>query len=129
MSKIESQKIQIDNFKNLINNSGQIIAALDTAFNFLIINDAFKKEFKRVFGIKVGEGENLSIALAHLPQERENAVKLWSRALSGESYSIVHEFGDELFERKVYRINFTPLKDHNKKVYAACKILSTEIFN
>ncbi|HEX8549456.1 MAG TPA: PAS domain-containing protein [Cytophagaceae bacterium] len=114
-----SQKMEIDNYKKVINSSEQIIAAMDTEFNYLVMNSAYKNEFKRIFGVEIEEGQNMKEALLHLPEERENAVKVWSKAMQGQTYSVVHEFGDARLGRKIYQINTSPLVDERGIIFGA----------
>ena len=45
----------------IINSNNDIIAALDTNFNFIAFNQAYQKEFKTIFGVDIQIGVNLTL--------------------------------------------------------------------
>jgi PAS domain S-box-containing protein len=88
-----------------------VIATMDTDFRFTFVNDAYRRRFYEVFGTEVAAGVRLDAALAHLPDERRNAMALWEKALLGERVSVVAEFGDPARARREWNLRFYPLLD------------------
>lgn len=67
--------------------SEDLIAALDLDFNFLYFNTAYQREFRQLWQRELHAGDNLLAAMQHWPEEQNKARELWSRALSGETFS------------------------------------------
>jgi PAS domain S-box-containing protein len=59
---------------------------------------------------------------AHMPEQREVAVREWSRVLRGENVSQKLEFGDPARYRRVYNIRHTPLRDAEGNVVGAGEV-------
>jgi PAS domain S-box-containing protein len=99
-----------------------LIAALDKNFQYSAANQAYKNEFKRIFGEEVQVGSNLIEALAHLPEEQKNATDLWQRALNGETVDVIAEFGDPSRDRRFFDLRFYPIRDEHGNVIGAGEI-------
>jgi PAS domain S-box-containing protein len=109
--------------RGIIEGSHDLIAALDLNFRFTVFNRAYCQEFEAIFGIRIEVGTSLIDALAHFPQEQANAVEIWGRALEGEEFTIIREFGDENRARKYYEINCSSIRNENNELIGACHIV------
>ncbi|MFA7241451.1 MAG: ATP-binding protein [Sulfuricellaceae bacterium] len=107
----------------IIDGSPDLIAALDTNYHYIAFNDAFKTEFEKIFGKEIHLGMSLFEALAHLPEEMENTVALWTRALDGESFTLSSEFGSSALQRNIYELSFSPIRDDGGKIIGAAHIV------
>ncbi len=58
------------------------------------MNAAYAREFEALYGVRPRAGDNLLDLLADHPEHRDAVRAVWSRALSGEEFTIVAEFGD-----------------------------------
>lgn len=97
-----------------------MIAAADGELRFLFFNDAYRREFKELWGSELEVGTSMIEALAPWPEEQRKARELWGRALSGESFSITTEFGPSEHGRQVYDLRFNPVHDaHGRRIGAA----------
>lgn len=100
--------------------SEDLIAALDRDFRFLYCNDAYRREFQRLWRFDVAEGSSLLEALAPWPKEQRKLQSLWSRALDGESFRVQADFGPNESDRRIYDLRFNPIRDpHGRAVGAA----------
>lgn len=100
--------------------SEDLIAALDRNFRFLYCNDAYRREFQRLWRFDVQVGSSLLEALAPWPQEQSKLQSLWSRALNGESFRVQADFGPDESQRRIYDLRFNPIRDpHGRAVGAA----------
>ena len=104
---------------DIVETTDAFIQVLDLDYRFLAVNKASADEFERVFGMRPGIGANLLELLADTPQERDNAKALWSRALAGEDFSVVQEFGDPGLDRRYYELKFNVLRDASGQQIAA----------
>ena len=87
------------------------VQAVDRDFRFLAINQTAQSDFERVFGVSPKAGDLVIDILAHLPQEREEARRVWGRALTGEPFSETSWWGSDAKERRAYEARFNPLLD------------------
>ena len=103
----------------LLENTTEMVAAVDQNLRVVGLNAAFLREFELVFGKPLLLGERLDEALSHLTGDRDKATALCQRALAGESFRITEEFGDEQFLRKTYELAFSPILDTYGKTLLA----------
>lgn len=94
----------------IIEGTQDLIAALDLNFRFIAFNTAYQNEFRKIFGQDIQIGTSLVEALAALPEEQENSLKLWNRALAGEEFTVVQEFGDANRERNCYEMTYSTIR-------------------
>ena len=112
-----------DRLRGVIDATPDLIAALDTNYHFITFNMPYAAEFERLFGRTITPGDSLVERLAHLPDELANSRELWGRALAGEQYTIVREFGDGGHERKAFELVFGPIRDAQGHVTGAVHTL------
>jgi PAS domain S-box-containing protein len=93
----------------IINNTPDLIAALDTDYCYTAFNRAYQQEFTAIFGRSIMVGDSVIEALAHLPEDQEKATQLWRRALLGETFTTIEEFGDQSLARKAFEFVFAPI--------------------
>ncbi|HEY0043978.1 MAG TPA: PAS domain S-box protein [Allosphingosinicella sp.] len=93
------------------------IAVVRSDYRLLAANDAYVREFKRLFGVVPVIGENL-IALLEGRPERDLAQEVWQRALSGDAFSIETELGSGE-ERRCYDLRFNALRNPDGEIIAA----------
>ncbi|AWN47579.1 hybrid sensor histidine kinase/response regulator [Methylobacterium terrae] len=88
-----------------------LVAALDRDYRFLAVNRAYADEFAAIYGVRPRVGDTLLDVLEGHPEHLAAVRAAWSRALSGEEFTLVEEFGDPGRRRTLYELRFTPLKD------------------
>ncbi len=98
------------------------IAAVDPEFRFTCFNDAYRNEFKKVYGVDVAIGLSLVEALAQRPEDRKNVIELFDRAMRGESSYVEHELGDPGRQRNCYQFHFCPIRDQQGRIVGAAHI-------
>ncbi|WP_420472643.1 PAS domain S-box protein [Noviherbaspirillum sp. ST9] len=105
---------------SLLQNSNDLIAAVDSELRLVGVNAHFLHEFELVFGIRLHSGQRLDEVLAHLTRDRDKVTALCRRALAGEAFRVVEDFGDEHLLRKTYELAFNPIFDtQHKPLFAA----------
>ncbi len=107
---------------SLIECTPDIIAAMDTDFNWLIANDAAKTEFSKLFGRTFEVGDNLLEALSHLPSEQAKVREVWERAFQGEHFTLILELGDSSQECHYYEMNYSSMQDASGEIVGASLI-------
>jgi len=99
-----------------------IMAVQDTDFRYLYFNTAYREEIKRLSGKDIEVGMSMVDVFAHLPEQRDIAVREWSQALNGESTNRTLEFGEPGGYRRIYSVLHTPVRDAAGKVVAVGEI-------
>ncbi|MBJ16344.1 MAG: diguanylate cyclase [Legionellaceae bacterium] len=65
----------------IINSVSDMIAAFDNNHCFIIFNDAYKNEFKRLFNKTIYIGMNLNEAFNAVPQSKKKIANIWQTSL------------------------------------------------
>lgn len=97
--------------RGIAEGTGDLIAALDFDYRILFRNDAYAAEFEKLWGHRIKEGESLLEHMPKWPEEREKARRVWARALAGETFNVVMEFGPSDAEMRFYDLRFSPVRD------------------
>ena len=85
------------------------IQALDLDYRWLAINTSCADAYQRIYGKRPGVGNSLQQFLADRPEHLAAATAIWGRALAGEAFTNIDEFGDPRFDRRVYEMKFEAL--------------------
>jgi PAS domain S-box-containing protein len=109
--------------EGLTTGTDDLIAVQDGEYRYLFFNEAYRREFKNLWGEEIGLGTNILEALASWPKEQRKYKVLWSRALSGESFSVRMEFGPSETEKQAYDLRFHPIYDPQGQQIGAAHIL------
>ncbi|MEI6133120.1 MAG: CHASE domain-containing protein [Bacillota bacterium] len=108
---------------SIMESTGDIIAMSDPDYHYILFNTAFHQESKRIFGKDIQAGDSMHDVLSHLPNDLEDALKHWKRALDGEDFIVVQQFGDTHLERHWYELHFSPVRNADEKVIGAVHIV------
>ena len=90
-----------------------MVGALDTQYRLLAANRAWIDEFETAFGVRPRLGDDIIALLSHRPDVAGPVRATWERALSGEEFTLVDEFGDPNRKRPYYELKFTTLRDQD----------------
>ncbi|MFP4099941.1 PAS domain S-box protein [Coleofasciculus sp.] len=122
----ETGNIRRDNpflLQAILDNTTDLMAALDLNWRYIAFNQAYKTEFIKIFGGEIDRGTSLIAALAHLPQEQANAQEIWGQALRGEEFTVIQEFGDSRRDRNKYQLIFHSIRDDQGQILGALHIV------
>ena len=97
---------------DVVEGSTAAILVCDLDGCILAINSANVDAFERVYGRRPKPGDNL-LDLIAVPEERSRVARTWGRALAGEEFVVVDEFGDPGLERVAFEVRFNVLRDRN----------------
>jgi PAS domain S-box-containing protein len=100
---------------DIVEGTDAFVQVADLNFRWLAINRASRDEFERIFGVRPEVGQSMLDAIAHMPEHREAVREVWSRALAGEEFTEVGEFGDSDRDRRFYEMKFNTLRDARGK--------------
>ena len=117
----------ISNSKNLLTSIFEsspeiIIFALDTNFQYLAFNKKHKEAMKQIWGKEIEIGMNILDVIGDHP-DRLKAKANFERALKGESFVIVEEYGDETLSRQSWLDHWSPIKTNDGEIIGLTCIL------
>ena len=96
-------------YADIVESSTAAVTALDLDWRILAINRANVDAFERVYGKRPAAGEDFLSLFDDAPEYVEQQRAIWSRALQGETFMVVEDFGDTRIERRTYEVRFSPL--------------------
>ena len=98
-------------FVDIIESTDARVQVLDLDFRIMAINKATADDIEHSYGVRPKVGDNLLQLLDSQPEHRDQVKRFWSRALAGEEFSAIDEFGDLALERRYYELKFNSLRD------------------
>ena len=96
---------------DIVEGTNAFVQVADLNFRWLAINRAAADEFERIFGVRPTVGASMLELLASQPQHQAAVKAVWSRALGGEEFTAVEEFGDLARNRRAYEMRYNTLRD------------------
>ena len=104
---------------DIVEGTNAFVQVVDPNFRWLAINGASAQEFHRLFGITPKVGDNMLELLKDQPDHREAVQAVWSKALTGEEFVQIGQFGDPGRTRRSYEMRFNCLRDGNGELLGA----------
>jgi PAS domain-containing protein len=98
---------------DIVEGTDAIVQVVDLGYRWLAINDAAVKSFERAYRVRPKVGDNILEVLASMPQHQGDVKAMWSRALAGEEFTAIQEFGEPSIDRRAYEIRFNTLRDRD----------------
>jgi PAS domain S-box-containing protein len=95
---------------DIVEGTNAFIQVADMDLNWLAINRASAGEFERIFGLTPKVGDNMLTLLADKPEAQADVQAVWKRALAGEEFVEIGEFGDPGRDRRHYEMRFGVLR-------------------
>jgi PAS domain S-box-containing protein len=89
---------------------GIVIFALDDQYRYLAYNQNHARTMEQIWGARVAVGVNM-LSLIGREDDRVKARENFDRALSGESFTLIEEYGDTRMERRFYEDTYSPVRD------------------
>lgn len=109
---------------DIVESTDVFIQVADRDYNWLAINRASAREFRRIFGITPKVGDNMLEVLRGLPEHREAVRAVWNRALTGDTFTMVSRFGHPAYDQRDYEMRFAPLRDREGHVLGAYQFVT-----
>jgi PAS domain S-box-containing protein len=95
----------------IVEGTNAFVQVADLDYRWLAINRAAADEFERIFGKRPQVGASMLELLADQPEHQSAVKAVWRRALDGEEFTAVEEFGDPVRARRAYEMRFSVLRD------------------
>ena len=104
---------------DIVEDTDAFVQALDLDFRIIAVNRASAREFEQVYGKAPEIGDDLLDLLADLPEEQARVRSLWERALAGEAFTHVEQFGNPGLAQRSYELKFNALRNAEGRQFAA----------
>lgn len=102
----------VDTLRALINSpQNLVIFALDREYRYLAFNEAHKQVMKQIWNVDIYVGQNMLTDVVGRDDDRVKAKVQFDRALGGEHFVIIDDYGDDKYSRRSYENGYGPLKD------------------
>ena len=98
---------------DIVEGTNAFVQVVDRDFCWLAINGAAAREFERIFGPRPKVGDNMLDLLADQPENQAQVQAIWSRALAGEDFVEIAEFGAPDRDRRFYEMRFGVLRNEH----------------
>lgn len=115
--RVAERTVELRRFRDIVDATRSPICAFDTEYRLIAFNKAHNAEFRRVNGFDTKLGDVFPDLF--IPEQQEVMRALMARALSGESFTVVEEFGRPEFGKPFWEITYTPLLDEEGRVIGA----------
>jgi PAS domain S-box-containing protein len=100
---------------DIVERTNAFVQVMDLEYRWLAVNRAAADEFERIFGTRPRVGLRVFDLLADQPDNQAAVTAVWSRALAGEEFTAIEEFGDPSRDRRFYEMRFNTLRDRDGK--------------
>ena len=98
---------------DIVEGTNAFVQVADLEYRWLAVNKAAADEFERIFGKRPSVGASMLDLLASQPQHQAAVKAVWSRALAGEEFTEIGEFGDPERDRRAYEMRYNTLRDRD----------------
>ncbi|WP_454781549.1 diguanylate cyclase [Legionella sp. WA2022007384] len=121
--KAEQDRRNIEaQLRSILESASDMIAAVDNNCLFIIFNEAYQREFKRLFGKSIVVGMSLEEAFSDLPSSKNKLVEAWKESLRGEEF--VKNIEYELHKQRiVFEITSSLIKDEKNEINGTMHII------
>src|ERR1041384_2528181 len=98
---------------DIMEGTNAFVQVADHEYRWLAVNKAAADEFERIFGKRPAVGASMLDLLASQPEHRAAVKAVWGRALAGEEFTEIGEFGDPKRDRRAYEMRYSTLRDRS----------------
>lgn len=96
---------------DIVEGTDAFVQVADLNYRWLAINRAAANEFERIFGVRPEVGKSMLDLIAHMPEHRKAVQSVWERALAGEEFTEIAEYGDPARCRRFYEMKYNVLRN------------------
>lgn len=109
-----NQNIQI-RLRKIIESASDMIAAFDKDNCFIIFNEAYQREFKRIFNKSIAVNMSLDDAFMEIPASKQHLIQAWKDSLQNNEASKTIEFILNE-EKNIYEMNSNLIQNGDKEI-------------
>lgn len=92
-----------------------IIFALDRGYRYIAFNENHRRTIKAIWGVDIRVGQHMLDVIGR-EDDRTKAKCNFDRALAGESFTVIEEYGDERINRRYYEDVYSPIRARDGSV-------------
>jgi signal transduction histidine kinase/CheY-like chemotaxis protein len=92
-----------------------VIFALDRHYRYLAYNQNHARTMKQIWGVQITVGTSM-LELIGREDDRAKARVNFDRALAGESFTVIEEYGDTRMERRFYEDIYSPVQNEDGQI-------------
>jgi len=104
-------------YENIVQSDQAPVCAFDKDCRLIAFNKAHSDDFLRIYGYQVQIGDDFPALF--LPEQGAVIRSFMLRALEGETFTIVEEFGDPDLQKPYWEVSYAPLRDEDGKIFGA----------
>lgn len=109
----ENKNIDIQaQLRRIIESTNDMIAAFDIHNRFIIFNEAYRREFRNIFGKSIAIGMCIDDAFSEARAHHHNIIGIWKESLKKNKTTRNIEIQNDN-EKKYYEINSNVIKNNN----------------
>jgi signal transduction histidine kinase/CheY-like chemotaxis protein len=92
-----------------------VIFALDRQYRYLAFNENHARTMLQIWGVQVSVGADM-LELIGREDDRQRARANFDRALGGESFSVIEEYGDTRMNRRTFEDVYSPVQNEEGRI-------------
>lgn len=101
-------------FASLVNSKDHLsVFALNRDYEYIDFNEAHKKTMKQIWDVDIEISKSI-LDYMSIKKDRQSAKNNFDRALSGEDFSVVEEFGNKNIKKIFWENKYSPIIVNNK---------------
>ncbi len=101
--------------RSVIDNYEDSIFAVNNKQQYIVFNEAHRTAMKKKYNVDIQQGVNMAEYL-NVEADLGLGKDLFAKAISGNSVTVEHYFGDDSLFRGLTQVHVFPLKDHEDRV-------------
>jgi PAS domain S-box-containing protein len=115
--QVEERAAAVRLYENIVQSDRSPVCAFDKDYRLIAFNRAHNDEFRRANGFDTKVGDVFPDMF--IPEQQRVMRKLMTRALSGERFTVIEEFGRPELGMPHWEITYTPLRDGTGEIIGA----------
>jgi PAS domain S-box-containing protein len=115
--QVEERAAALRLYENIVQSDRSPVCAFDKEYRLIAFNRAHNEEFRRVNGFETKVGDVFPDLF--IPEQQAVMRELMTRALSGERFTVIEEFGRPELGKPHWEITYTPLRDGSGEIIGA----------
>ncbi|MBA3537080.1 MAG: diguanylate cyclase [Tatlockia sp.] len=114
--RTELQSIDMQRqLREIIESTSDMIAAYDKEWHLIVFNEAYQREFKRLFDKSITINMTLEEVFKGLPEDRKAIMLAWRESLRGSENTKKFEFSLDK-QKNIYEMTTNPIQHDNKEM-------------
>jgi diguanylate cyclase (GGDEF)-like protein len=108
--------------RSILAGASDMIAAVDNEYRYITFNEAYQREFKRLFNKSLTIGMKMDDALSEAPSSKSKLINSWKESLRGGEFVRNMEFEINK-EQNTYEITSSLIKNEDNEITGAVHIV------